>query len=273
MALNPLKPLIKAMLLMLVVAAIVLGVHSGWQTILEETRRNEATNQAAQARREKWQQEREAAELQAELRRKDDELRLAVGRARDHATLEAVQAKKRPVDVGAAFGGVRRRAESGDANAQNLLGRIYLRGMDDVLSVDPSNYGLSYYAPAAAALTGEKEFARSADVIRFLNLPRIPADPQEAARWFERAAQQGHREAQSNLAQLYYYHLPDPVAGYRWILLADGPPILPDETKIESHTKDWRKHMRERLLARLTPAQQTEAEISAKNWKPAKEVR
>ncbi len=271
---NPLKPLIKGLFVMLAVAAIVLFVHAGWQSILEEVRRNEVASQAAQARRDKWRREQEAAELKLSQRRKDDELRLTLGRARDHETLMAAQAKKRPVDVGAAFGDVRRRAESGDANAQNLLGRIYLRGMDDVLSVDPANSRpIGYYAPAAAALTGEEDFAGSSDVIRFVNMPLTPANPKEAARWFERAAQQGHREAQSNLAQLFYYHLPDPAAGYRWVLLADGPAILQDEQKLESHTSAWLKQMREKLLTRLTPIQKAEAERQAQDWKPTKEHR
>ena len=273
MANNPLKPLIKGMFGMVAGTGNAVVIHSGWQSVLEEARRNEKASQAAEARRKEWRREQEAAELKLSQRRKDDELRLTLDRARGHETQAAIQAKKRPVDVGAAFVDVRRRAESGDPNAQNLLGRIYLRGMDDVLSVNPSTFGLSYYAPAASALTGEKEFARSSDVIRFVNMPQIPANPKEAARWFERAAQQGHREAQSNLAQLFHQDLPDPVAGYRWVLLAAGPAILQEEQQLESHTPAWLKLTREDLLARLTPAQKAEAERQAKNWKPTKEHR
>jgi TPR repeat protein len=263
MADDPLKPLIRGMLVMILMTATVLSVHALREVVLDEQRRMEATNQAAQARQGKWQQEREAAELQAKSQREEYEDRLAQGRARDHATLEAIQAKKRPVDVGAAFGNVRRKAEGGDANAQYLLGRIYLRGMDGVLHVQPSNYALTYHAPTAAALTGEKDFARTANTLRFINLPLIQEDMKEAVRWHEYAAQQGHREAQSSLAQLFYYRLPNPVEGYRWALLSERPPILPDELKLEAHTPEWRKATKESLLQKLTPAQKAEAEQQA----------
>lgn len=268
-----LKPLIRAMVAMALVAGAVLFGYSVRLAILEEQQRIEANMQANKERQEQWRKEREAADLRAKARREDDALRLAQGQARDHATLQAIQAKKRAVDVGSAFGNVRRRAEDGEPNAQHLLGRIYLRGMDDVLSVDPATFGVSYSAPAAAALTGEPNFSRSAEVIRFVNLPRIPANPKEAARWFERAALQGHREAQSSLAQLYCYQLADPVAGYRWVLISEGPAVLPDELKVESHTPAWRMQLREKLSAKLSPPQRAEAEQLAKEFKPKKEIR
>lgn len=262
---QPLKPLIRGMFVMTLVAAAALFIRSLRQELVEEMRQLEADENARQEQRRDEQQA-------ADRRTMEEAARSSPGRRLDRATLEAIQAKKRPLDVGARFGLIRRQAEQGDPNSQHLLGRIYLRGMDDVLQVNPSTYGLSYSLPAAAALTGVANFSKSADDLNFINLPRIPEDTHEAARWYERAARQGHREAQSSLAYLYYY-MPDYVLGYKWALISDGQPVLPEELKLESHTSDWRKAMREELAEKLTPVQKGAAERLAEGFRPQKEIR
>ena len=259
MAQDPLRPLIRGMLAMILIGAAVLAVHALRQVVLEEQRRIEANNKANKAMQEKWRQEREAAELQARRRREEAAAQataVAQARARDRAILDALQAKKRPMDVGAAFGRLRRKAEGGDPDAQALMGYIFLHGMSSVLAVDPRTYGCSASSKHASALIGEDIGSRMFDT-RFESIPTLPADRNQGLLWYQRAAYQGHRGAQASLAEA---HLGQPTAflGYQWALIATKTPWPKDLVTMDGHNQA----SIEKILAMLE--KQTEADLKAK---------
>jgi hypothetical protein len=274
MAPNPLKPLIKGMFVMLAVAAVVLLAYVARLALIAEQERVAESQKRSKEINEGFRRKMEADQQANKLRREQEAARAkeaAERRAKEAAARSEAEAKKRPVDVGMAFGEVRRRAESGDPNAQYLLGRIYFLGMDHVVRMDPSTYGLSLDTRATSALLSLKDITRSISGLRFINIPLLPADRKEAVRWYERAANQGHREAQSSLMSVFYYEFPDAVAGYKWSLLCDGPPIVPNEFKLVEHTPEWKKMMLERWPKKLTPEQKAVAEQQAKAFVPKKE--
>ncbi|MCZ6454119.1 MAG: tetratricopeptide repeat protein, partial [Alphaproteobacteria bacterium] len=87
-------------------------------------------------------------------------------------------------------------AQSGDAQAQFLLGRKYETGTDVVRDFAEA---ATWYEKAARRGHIEAQF-------KFASLLEqgrgVPADPIGAAQWYERAAQQGYAPAQYNLAVL-----------------------------------------------------------------------
>ena len=274
MAPNPLKPLIKGMFVMLAVAAVVLFAYFARLALIAEQERVAESRKRAQVENERFRRQMEADQRANKLRREQEAARAketAERRAKEDASFATAEAKKRPVDVGVAFGNARRKAEAGDADAQNLLGAIYRLGMDQVIRLDPGTHGMQFSPHVLSALTGEDLSRGSMPSIRFVSVPVIPANSQEAGRWLERAALQGHREAQATLASLLFYTLQDPVAAYKWSLIADAGHDASTEGKLTGHTPDSRKLLRERLLQKLTPDQKAESEKKAKAFVAKKE--
>lgn len=272
MAPNPLKPIIKGLFVMLVVAAVVLFAYFARLTLIAEQERVAESQKRSKEINEGFRRKMEADQRAAKLRREQEAARAkeaAEQRAKEDASFAVAEAKKRPVDVGVAFGNARRSAEAGDADAQNLLGVIYHKGMDAVIHLDSGTHGMQFSPHVLSALTGEDLSRGSMPSIRFVSIPVIPANSQEAVRWLERAALQGHREAQATLASLLFYTLQDPVASYKWSLIADS--AAPTEGKLDGHTPASRKLLRERLLQKLTQDQVAEAEKKAKAFVPKKE--
>jgi hypothetical protein len=274
MAPNPLKPLIKGMFVMLAVAAVVLLAYVARLALIAEQERVAESQKRSKEINEGFRRKMEADQQANKLRREQEAARAkeaAERRAKEDASFAAAEAKKRPVDVGVAFGKARRIAEAGDADAQNLLGVIYRKGMDAVIHLNPDTHGMQISPLVLSALTGEDLSGRAITSIRFVSIPVIPANPQEAVRWLERAALQGHREAQATLAGLLFYDLRDQVAAYKWSLIADVEPADPTVGKLTGHSPASRKLLRERVLQKLTPDQKAEGEKKARAFVPKKE--
>jgi TPR repeat protein len=274
MASNPLKPLIKGMFVMLAVAAVVLLATVARLALIAEQERVAESQKRSKEINEGFRRKMEADQQASKLRREQEAARAkdaAERRAKVDASFAAAEAKKRPVDVGVAFGNTRRKAEAGDADAQHLLGVIYHKGMDTVIHLDQGTHGMQLTPQVLSALTGEDLSRGAMPSIRFVSIPVIPANPQEAVRWLERAALQGHREAQATLASLLFYTLQDSVAGYKWSLIADAGPDASMEGKLTGHTPASRKLLHERLLQKLTPDQKAESEKKAKAFVAKKE--
>ncbi len=94
----------------------------------------------------------------------------------------------------------------------------------------------------------------------------VPQDYAEAARWYRKAAEQGNAEAQFNLGSMYYhgYGVPqDYVQAHMWYKLATSK-IPPGEGR------DLAVKNRDRVAKRMTPAQISEAQKLAREWRPKK---
>ncbi len=112
-------------------------------------------------------------------------------------------------------------AEQGDAQAQALLGTMYMNG---------------------------KGVAR---------------DYAEAAKWFHLAAEQGQELAQFSLGTMYVYGLGvtlDYVQAHKWYSLA--------ALRSSGEDRDEAASNRDDVEAKMSPAQVTEAQRLAREWKP-----
>jgi TPR repeat protein len=89
-----------------------------------------------------------------------------------------------------------------------------------------------------------------------------PRDYEEAAKWYRRAADQGHPEAQFRLGSMYYLGQGVPksiVLSEMWFILSavQGP--------------DYARQVRDTTEQEMTPAQIAEAQKLAREWKPKPE--
>ncbi len=90
----------------------------------------------------------------------------------------------------------------------------------------------------------------------------VPQDYGEAEKWFRKAAEQGFAKAQYNLGLMYDNGdgVPqDYVAAHKWYNLA--------ASRSAGRMREAAVRNRERLAARMTPAQIAEAERAARQWK------
>jgi TPR repeat protein len=274
MAANPFKPLIVGTFIMLAVTTGVIIVDLVLDAKAEQERRH-AENQkryaeeSARRQREFEQREAEARqrrEKQAEERRLAAEASAKAEKERREAAeaaAKAEQVKRRPIDVTAAFTKKLHQAQAGDPNAQHLIGYIYYLGMDRI--VETSGNGLAIYRRTVVTmLIGEDPEIRP-----LVSAPTFKRNDEVAAKWFERAALQGHRGAQTYLgitnAGRGKYDL-----AYLWMLIADGP-ALPDEINLPLPPVAARNSMKDNFRKKLTPEQVAEAEKKAKEFKAKKE--
>jgi TPR repeat protein len=274
MAANPFKPLIVGTFIMLAVTTGVIIVDLVLDAKAEQERRH-AENQkryaeeSARRQREFEQREAEARqrrEKQAEERRLAAEASAKAEKERREAAeaaAKAEQVKRRPIDVTAAFTKKLHQAQAGDPNAQHLIGYIYYLGMDRI--VETSGNGLAIYRRTVVTmLIGEDPEIRP-----LVSAPTFKRNDEVAAKWFERAALQGHRGAQTYLgitnAGRCKYDL-----AYLWMLIADGP-ALPDEINLPLPPVAARNSMKDNFRKKLTPEQVAEAEKKAKEFKAKKE--
>jgi hypothetical protein len=96
-----------------------------------------------------------------------------------------------------------------------------------------------------------------------VSLLRTAQNYSGAARWFRRAADQGHANAQAILGSLYAVGLGVPkdfVKSYAWVSLA-----LP---RLAGRMRDRAVALQDELDALMTPAQLGEAQKIAGNWRP-----
>jgi TPR repeat protein len=144
-------------------------------------------------------------------------------------------------------------AEQGDTLAQYNLGVLYRKGrgvpQDDVQA-------RQWYAKAAAQGQAKAQFNLGT---LYFNGEGVRKDYQQALRWFRLAADQGEALAQTKIAIMYDdgQGVPhDIVQAYKWYSLAatNGDKPAPQ--------------LRDLLAKQMTPAQITEAQKLAREWKP-----
>ena len=201
-----------------------------------------------------------------------------------------------PQDHAEAARWYRRAAEQGDAAAQNNLGamydkgegvpqdhaeavRWYRRAAEQGEAVAQANLGGMYdkgegvpqdYAEAARwyRRAAEQDHAR-AQVNLGLMYDKgegVPQNYAEALRWYRRAAEQGDARAQVNVGLMYEDGAGVPkdfVLAHKWYNLA--------ASRTSSSNPDLREkavRSRDRIAARLTPAQLARAQRLAREWRP-----
>jgi TPR repeat protein len=203
-----------------------------------------------------------------------------------------------PQDYAEAVKWYRLAAEQGDGDAQFLLGVMYARGegvpqdyaeavkwyrlaaeQGDALA--QSNLGGAYrkgegvpqdYAEAAKwyRLAAEQGLANAQYLLGFnyyLGVGGVPQDFVAAAKWYRLAAEQGLAGAQAHLGIMYMAGngVPrDDVLAYMWSNLAASR-FSASETK----KHDLAVQVRDFVASKMTPAQLTEAQRLAREWKPA----
>jgi len=94
----------------------------------------------------------------------------------------------------------------------------------------------------------------------------VPQDYAKAVTWYRKAAEQGDREAQNNLGARYVngQGVPrDYVQALKWYYLAASR-FSPSEAK----DRETAIMNRDRVAAKMTPAQIAEAQRLAREWKP-----
>ena len=99
------------------------------------------------------------------------------------------------------FSETKKRAEQGDAEAQNILGFIYTSGVfKDEGIPENDKEGLKWYTKAAEQGDAEAQISLGSMYYDGLGIPKN--DP-EAVKWYTKAAEQGDAGAQFNLGSMY----------------------------------------------------------------------
>jgi len=148
-------------------------------------------------------------------------------------------------------------ADGGDRAAQHNLGAFFAEGQGDYAEA------VRWFRKAAEQGFAEAQFNLG---ILYANGRGVPQDHRQSAKWYRNAAGQGHARAQLNLGAMYANGegVPrDYVEAHKWFHLAESN--LPAS---QSDSRVLAVNARNRLAARMTPAQVAEAEHLAKAWKP-----
>lgn len=191
------------------------------------------------------------------------------------------------------IGGLRQRAESGDASAQFDLGVKYHEGLDvpqdyaeamrwfrmaaDQGNPDaqfnlgvmyekgrgvPPNYedAMRWYQKAADQEYAPAEYNLG---VMFDKSRGVPLDFTEAMRWYQKAANQSYAPAQYNLGLLYFYGqgtVQNLVQAHAWISRSAAAASGEDQKKFSK--------MREEVASQMTPAQLADAAKLEQDVKP-----
>jgi uncharacterized protein len=94
----------------------------------------------------------------------------------------------------------------------------------------------------------------------------LPQDYAAALTWYRKAADQGHSGAQINLGGMYYFGQGVPqdyVQAHMWFSLAAQGLLASD-----AELRNLAVTNRDRVVAKMTPAQIAEAQKLAREWKP-----
>jgi uncharacterized protein len=121
------------------------------------------------------------------------------------------------------------------------------------------NYETALWLYRRAAEQGHIDAQMELADIYFGGLMRVPEDKAESAKWYLRAAELGNAMAQGNIGLAYWYGKGVPkneVMGLMWLNLA-----------VAQGFKDAVER-RDRLAGHMTPAQVAEAKKLADEWKP-----
>jgi uncharacterized protein len=142
-------------------------------------------------------------------------------------------------------------AEKGNAEAQVLLGRMYLTGRG--VPRDPDT-ALKWFKAAAAQGNGDGEFLVGSMYL----LPH--SDTAEGLRWVRLAAERGNQDAQLLLGKTYMEGLPelprDPIQGEMWLRLAAQDNLPFYEAQLAAAERQ------------MSPEQMAKGKALAASWKP-----
>jgi len=152
----------------------------------------------------------------------------------------------------------RRAAALGSASAQFNLAQIYFKGIgvnQDLLEA------ATWYNRAAEQGHAQSQFTLA---VLYKIGAGVPANNQKSAFWFERAASQGHAEAQSELGLIFATgrgRPRDAVVAYKWLTLAKTSAPSADVRTKAAKTL-------ENLAKTMSPAQIAQSERLAREWQP-----
>ncbi len=151
-------------------------------------------------------------------------------------------------------------AEQGNANGQYILGVMYEKGQGVPRD---STEAVKWFRKVA-----EQGHAKAQNNFGFMyqNGQGVPRDSAEAVKWYRKAAEQRHADAQVNLGVAYEKGRGVPqdyVQAHMWFNLAASR--LPPGEKRDKAAKN-----RDTVAERMTPAQISEAQKLAREWKPKK---
>ena len=152
-------------------------------------------------------------------------------------------------------------AEQGDADAQFNLGTMYANGQGV-----PQDYAEAVRWYRKAAEQGHADAQNNLGVM-YRNGRGVPQDYAEAVRWYRKAAEQGYAGAQFNLGLMYDNGQGVPqsyVLAHVWLNLSASRQTDPENRERTAKARD-------RVAAKMTPAQITEAQRRAREWKPMPE--
>ena len=163
-----------------------------------------------------------------------------------------------PQDAAEAVAWYRRAAEQGHARAQYNLGGMYREGVG--VPQDAAE-AVAWYRRAAEQghATAQNNLGAMYDQGR-----GVPQDAAEAVAWYRRAAEQGHATAQSNLGGMYDQGrgVPqDAVEAYMWLTIAASRSTGAEREQIVT--------ARAAVAVRMTPTDLREAERRAQAWHAA----
>jgi len=167
------------------------------------------------------------------------------------ADLESAQRAYQQEDYATALQDATALAKQGQAEAQLLLGRMYLTGRG--APKDPET-ALKWFRAAAVQGNADGAFLLGAMYL----LPR--SDIPEGLRWVRLAAEQGNQDAQLLLGQTYMEGLPelprDPVQGGMWLRLAakDNLPFYAAQLAAAERV--------------MSPEQRAQGKALAATWQP-----
>ena len=168
-------------------------------------------------------------------------------------------------DYATAFRLMKPLAEKGDAKAQHNLGVMYDYGRGV-----PQDYTMALKWYRMSAEHGIPEAQHNLGLMYYQG-QGVPQNYAEAAKWYRRAAGQGMADSQVNLGIMYYHGQGvsrDYVLAHMWLNLA----ALQYPASVRENLNDA-VHYKDIVNSLMTPAQITEAERLAREWKPKKEVR
>jgi len=160
-------------------------------------------------------------------------------------------------EISDAIAELMKRAEQGDASAQDNLGSIYYNGRG--VSQDYKE-ALRWYLASADQGNATAQFNMG---VIYYNGQGVPQDYKEALRWYRAAAEQGDASAQYGLGSMHYngQGVPqDYLQAHMWYNLAASG-LTGDDREAAVKNRD--------LLAKtMTSEQIAEAQRLAREWKP-----
>ena len=170
----------------------------------------------------------------------------------------------------------RKAAEQGDVQSQASLGEAYRTGKGALIPLVPQDYTAAAYWLHKAAEQGDDGAQHHLGHL-YREGQGVPQDYAAAVSWYRKAADQGNPYAQNVLGEMYEKGegvMHDYVRAYQWYdlavlrLTATWEELrLPIGDRDEVFIGD-----RDRISARMTPAQVEAAQKLAREWKPTQPI-